>query len=65
MYFTRCDNPHAGKSNIQQEAVRKFKDIGKVQFSVVAFNEEFDLNNFYSVKDLMFYVSVSEFCFKV
>lgn len=49
MYFTRNDNPHAGKSNLQNEAAKKFKDFGKVELSVVVFNDEFQWNKFYSV----------------
>ncbi|CAL8106848.1 unnamed protein product [Orchesella dallaii] len=48
VYFTRNDNPHGGKQNLQMEVVKKFKDIGKVDLNVVAFNDNFSLEPFYS-----------------
>lgn len=53
MYFTSNDNPHGGKPNMQNEAVQKFKDLGKVQLNVVAFNQEFSFQNFYSVNVIL------------
>lgn len=49
MYFTCNDAPHDGKANIQKEAIKKFRDMGNVELSIVAFNEEFSVERFYSV----------------
>ncbi|ODN06020.1 X-ray repair cross-complementing protein 5 [Orchesella cincta] len=48
LYFTRNDRPHDGKTNMQKEVVKKFKDLGKVELNIVAFNDDFSLQPFYS-----------------
>lgn len=49
MYFTCEDNPHAGKRNLQHDVVKKFKDLGKVDFNIITFKEDFQFDKFYSV----------------
>jgi len=50
IFFTCNDNPHANQPMLQHDAIGKFKDLGKVEFNIVSFKEEFDFTKFYSVR---------------
>ncbi|CAG7834669.1 unnamed protein product, partial [Allacma fusca] len=47
MFFTSDDDPHTGDPNLKQSAVKKFRDIGKVDFSIITFQDNFDPRKFY------------------
>lgn len=53
MIFTAQDDPNGNKPSLQEDAVTKFKDLGEVDLTVVAFKEDFQYAKFYSVRDIL------------
>lgn len=54
MYFTREDNPHSAKSDLQADVVSKFKDLGNIELSIMSFKKDFEFCKFYSVTSGVF-----------
>lgn len=49
MLITNEDDPHADNANLKQDAIQKFKDLGKLDFGLITFKEAFDWDKFYKV----------------